>query len=94
MFEFSLFSTAIHHRYPEPGMVDVGSGMVRMCVLRLSCQRQHVGCPLESVCRRLPVEAGLFTSWAAVSQIFTAHIYCSCKKPLLLFIGVYRLSVR
>lgn len=31
MCKFSLFTTAIHHRHPEPGMVDIHSGMVRMC---------------------------------------------------------------
>lgn len=31
MCKLSLFTTAIHHRHPEPGMVDFHSGMVRMC---------------------------------------------------------------
>lgn len=83
MCNFSRFSTAIHHRHLEPGMVDIHSGMVRMCVLRVRCQRQHVGFRLKRVSRRLPVKVGLFTFWAAVSQIFTAHFYCSCKKSLL-----------
>lgn len=84
MCTFSLFFTAIHHRHPEPGMVDIHSGMVRMCVLQVTCQRQLVGCPFKSVSRRLPVNVGLFTFRAAVSQILTAHFYCSCKEPLLL----------
>lgn len=84
MCKFSLFSTAIHHRHPEPGMVDIYSGMVRMCLLWVRCQRQHVGCPLKSVNRRLPVKVGLFTFWAAVSPIFTAYFYCSCKNACCL----------
>lgn len=86
---FSLFCTAIHHRHPEPGMVDIHGGMVRMCVLRLTFQRRLGECPLKSVSRRLPVKVGLFTFRAVKYSVkYLQLIFTVAVKKLLLVLYI------